>query len=42
MARQVITTTIKKYRKSKTYTDKKGRKHCKTCGAYLSGRGKRK
>lgn len=30
------------YRKSKTIVDKNGRRHCKTCGAYLSGRGKKK
>jgi len=35
-------TVTKKYRKSQTTTDKQGRKHCVTCGAYLSGRGKKK
>lgn len=32
----------KKYRKSQTTTDSQGRKHCKTCGAFISGRGKKK
>ena len=31
-----------KYRKSKTYKDKRGRIHCKSCGAFISGRGKKK
>ena len=35
-------TEKRKYRKSKTTTDKNGRKHCKTCGAFISGRGKKK
>lgn len=41
MAKQRIklTRTVK-YRKSKTKTDKSGRKRCKTCGAFISGRGK--
>ena len=39
--KQTITKKYK-YRKSKTTTDKNGRKHCKTCGAFLSGRGKKK
>lgn len=30
------------YRKSKSVKDKNGRLHCKECGAYLSGRGKKK
>lgn len=37
--------TIKRTRyisKSKITTDKNGRKHCKTCGAFISGRGKKK
>lgn len=33
---------VTKYRKSQTTIDKKGRKHCKTCGAFISGRGKKK
>lgn len=32
----------KKYRKSKTTTDKSGRRHCSQCGAFISGRGKKK
>ena len=35
-------TSTKKYRKSQTTTDKNGKKHCKTCGAFISGRGKKK
>lgn len=34
--------TKKVYRKSQMTTDKNGRKHCKTCGAFISGRGKKK
>lgn len=41
MAKQTI-TTIRKYRKSKTYKDGSGRVHCKYCGAFISGRGKSK
>ena len=29
-------------RKSQTTTDKNGRKHCKTCGAYIGNKGKKK
>jgi len=36
------TKTTKKFRKSKTYKDSKGQIHCKECGAYISGRGKKK
>ena len=35
-------TVKKKYRKSKTTTDSSGRKHCSQCGAFISGRGKKK
>lgn len=46
MAKQKIkTTTIKTTRyikKSDTTTDKQGRKHCKTCGAYVGNKGKKK
>lgn len=31
-----------KYRKSQTTTDSNGRKRCKSCGAFISGRGKKK
>jgi hypothetical protein len=40
MAKQTITKTKKKYRKSKqTATvkkDKQGKNHCSACGAYIS------
>lgn len=39
--KQTIIKT-KKYRKSQTRRDKNGRLHCKTCGAFISGRGKKK
>ena len=32
----------KKYRKSKTTKDKNGKLHCKECGAFISGIGKKK
>ena len=32
-------TTKTTYRKSQTTTDSSGRKRCKTCGAFISGRG---
>ena len=35
-------STVTKYRKSKTVKDKKGHLRCKTCGAFISGRGKKK
>lgn len=35
-------TTKQTYRKSDTTTDKNGRKHCKTCGAYIGNKGKKK
>ena len=35
-------TKITRYRKSQTTKDKNGRIHCKTCGAFISGRGKKK
>lgn len=35
-------TTKSKYRKSKTTTDSNGHKRCKSCGAFISGRGKKK
>lgn len=37
MAKQTIKTK-KTYRKSKTTTDKNGRKHCKTCGAFIGNK----
>lgn len=45
MARQRIKTrtrTVRKIRKSKTNTDSNGRARCKTCGAFISKRGKKK
>lgn len=47
MAKQRIkiktkTRTIRKVRKSKTHTDKNGRIHCQTCGAYIGNKGKKK
>lgn len=30
------------YRKSDITTDKNGRKHCKTCGAYIGNKGRKK
>ena len=41
MAMQTITRTTK-YRKSKTKKDSNGHIRCKTCGAFISGRGKKK
>ena len=43
MAKQKITTTTttKKVRNSQTITDNKGRKHCKTCGAYVGNKGRK-
>ena len=44
MATQRIRTTRKvtKYvRNSQTTTDRQGRKHCKTCGAYVGNRGRK-
>ena len=37
--KQTKTQTI---RKSQTTTDRQGRKHCKTCGAYVGNKGKKK
>lgn len=41
MGKIKLTHTVK-YRKSKTKKDSKGRRRCKTCGAFISGRGKKK
>lgn len=41
MAKQKITKKIK-YRKSNTTIDKNGRRHCRSCGSFLSGRGNKK
>ncbi len=35
-------TIRRKYRKSNTLIDSSGRAHCKTCGAFISNRGKKK
>ena len=37
--KQTITRTV---RKSQTTTDKNGRVHCKTCGAYVGNKGRKK
>lgn len=42
MARQRITIITRKVRKSKSTTDSKGRVHCKTCGAFLGNKRKKK
>ena len=45
MATQKIRTTTKTTRyvnTGSTTTDRQGRKHCKTCGAYVGGRGRKK
>lgn len=42
MGRIKITHKKGTYRKSQTTTDSQGRKHCKTCGAFISDRGKKK
>ena len=42
MAKQRIKTTTTRYvKKSDTTTDKQGRKHCKTCGAYVGNKGRK-
>ena len=41
MGKITIKTTTK-YRKSQSTTDKNGRVHCKTCGAYLGNKGRKK
>lgn len=38
----ITITRTRKYRKSQTTRDKNGKLHCKTCGAFISGRGKKK
>ena len=39
---RIIQTTTRTVRKSQTTTDKKGRVHCKTCGAYVGNKGRKK
>ena len=39
--KQTVTKKTK-YRKSKTTKDKNGNLHCKSCGAFVCGRGKKK
>jgi hypothetical protein len=43
MAKQTIRrTSTKQYiRNSSITTDSKGRKHCKTCGAYVGNKGRK-
>ena len=42
MAKQVVRTTRRTIRKSQTTVDKKGRRHCGYCGAYVGNKGKKK
>lgn len=35
-------TTKRTYRKSQATTDSTGRVHCKTCGAFLGNKGKKR
>jgi hypothetical protein len=42
MAQKISSTTKTTYRKSQTTTDRKGRKHCGYCGAYIGNKGKKK
>ena len=39
---KITIKTTKKMKKSDTVKDKNGKRHCKTCGAFISGRGKKK
>ena len=39
---KITIKVTRKVRKSQTKKDKNGRVHCKTCGAFISGRGKKK
>ncbi len=39
---KITIKVTKKVKKSDTIKDKTGRRHCKTCGAFISGRGKKK
>lgn len=41
MAKQRIKTTTRTIRKSMSTVDKNGRRHCKTCGAYLGNKGRK-
>lgn len=36
------TTTRQVIRKSQVTTDRQGKKHCKTCGAYIGNKGRKK
>lgn len=42
MAKQRVVTTTRTIRKSQTTIDKRGRVHCKTCGAYVGNKGRKK
>lgn len=35
-----VTQTTRYIRNSQTTTDRQGKKHCKTCGAYIGNRSK--
>ena len=43
MAKQKVrTTTTKSYvKKSQVVTDRQGKKHCGTCGAYIGNKGRK-
>lgn len=39
---RIIQTTRRTYRKSQSTVDKNGRVHCKTCGAFIGNKGRKK
>lgn len=39
---RIVQKTTRTVRKSQTTTDSKGRVHCKTCGAYVGNKGRKK
>ncbi len=39
---KIVQKTTRYVKKSQTTTDKKGRVHCKTCGAYVGNKGRKK
>lgn len=36
-----VVKTVQYIRNSQTTTDRQGKKHCKTCGAYIGNRGRK-
>lgn len=38
---RIVQTRTRTIRKSQTTVDKNGRRHCKTCGAYLGNKGRK-